>query len=174
MSPRGPRRWSGRLGLLLAVLMGAACRPEQVDRPTVNAWLTCVECSDGELDSLRALAARAPATVDTLRTDLLQGPSAAQRGRLTQQLTTTYQRLAALGAGVPAVVPLPFSQGEFVALYLDKMVAIYRGRAAHALGAIGGVRARAVLDSALQLPTSTFPPDLLARIQFARDSLLGP
>ena len=159
---------------LVGSLAVVGCREPPVDRAVVDAWLTCVECGDGELDSLEAMAVRAPGTVDTLRADLLQGPSALRRARLTQQLETTYQEMAASAVHLPGADSLPLSQSEFVRRYLGNAVATYQGRAAYALGAIGGVPARAALTVALQSPPGTFPPSVLAQIQFARDSLLGP
>lgn len=162
-----------RFGAALIGCLGiTGCQPG-TDRAIVDAWLTCVECYDGELDSLKALATRQPVTVDTLLTDLVQGPSAARRGMLTQQLQTTYQRLEAraLSTGTDT---LTLTQSEFVDLYLGNMVEIYQGQAATGLGEIGGVPGRKALDSALTLPQSSFPPSVLARIKFARDSIIGP
>lgn len=159
---------------LLACLAAPACDRATPDRAVLNAWLTCVECSDGELAAVETLAANVPSTVDTLRAALLQGPSAAQRGRLSQQLQATYQRLADHVAGSPLPDSLPVSQPVYVGRYLGNMVAIYQGRAALALGAIGGTRARQALTDALALPAGSFPPSVRARIQFAYDSLLGP
>jgi len=169
-----------RRGVLLAAslaggLASSACqRSPTTNRPALDAWLTCTECSDGELDSVRAVAARLPGTIDTLREDLLHGPSAARRARLVQQLQTTYQALVTHNANNPTGAPLPFTQVEFVNRYLDGMVAIYQGRAAYALGAIGTMPARQALDSALQFPADSFSPGVLTRIRYARDTLLGP
>lgn len=160
--------------VLLGWVAGAACQREPVDRAVLNAWLTCVECTDGELDSVQALARRAPATVDTLQKDLLQGPSPFQRDQLTVQMQTSYQRLATYNANDPTSDSLGFSQAEFVARYLGNVVMIYQGRAAYGLGAIGGIRARQALDSALQFSPDSFPPNVWAQIHFARDSLIGP
>ena len=159
---------------LLGCLMFDGCRDSGTDRPTVDAWLTCIECIDDELDSLKALAVRRPGTVDTLLTDLVDGPSSARRGMLTQQLQTTYQEMMARLASDPSAGPLTLTQSEFVDLYLGNMVAIYQGRAARGLGEIGGVSATKALDSALSLPASTFDSTVVARIKFARDSIIGP
>ncbi len=168
-----------RRGLQLALslaggLAATACQPPTTDRPVLDAWLTCTECSDGELDSVKAVAARLPGTIDTLREDLLHGPSATRRGRLVQQLQATYQELVTHNANNPTAAPLPFTQVEFVNRYLDGMVAIYQGRAAYALGAIGTTPARQALDSALHFPVDSFSPGVLARIHYARDRLIGP
>jgi hypothetical protein len=159
---------------LLTCLMAAGCQQPPPDRAQLDAWLTCVECVDGELDSLKAQATLHVGTVDTLREDLLHGPSAARRGKLAQQLTATYQLLVAYVASDPNADSLGFSQAQYVDNDLDNMVTIYRGRAARGLGAIGGARARAALDSALQLPQASFPPSVWAQIHYARDSLIGP
>ena len=175
MSYRGKFRG----GILLAATLAGgleltACQPSTTSRPVLDAWLTCIECSDGELDSVKAVAARLPGTIDTLREDLLHGPTAPRRARLVQQLQTTYQELVTHNANDPTAAPLPFTQVEFVNRYLDGMVAIYQGRAAYALGAIGTTPARQALDSALHFPVDSFSPGVLARIHNARDSLIGP
>lgn len=156
---------------LLIVTVASAAGQRPLIRPTVDHWLTCVECTGYELDSLKVLAIRLPATIDTLRADLLSGPSSYRRDRLIRQLEVTWQRMADRVArdtsrGAPA-----FSQSGFVRYYLGNMIEIYQGRAALALGAIGGPPAQAILDSALTLPAGTFPPGVLSRIRFARDSI---
>ncbi len=143
-------------------------------RETLNNWLTCVECTEGELDSVVALASRDPSIVEALRNDLLQGPSTEARARLTAQLEATYRRTQDYVARDSTADSLPFTESAFVERYLGHTVAIYQGRAARALGVIGGRQAREALDRALQLPPNTFPPSVLAQIQFARDSLLQP
>lgn len=160
----------GALGALL--LLG--CTPPGTDRDVLNAWLTCVECVDGELDSVVALAQRMPRTVDTLRRDLLSGFSPPARDRVTRQLAAAYLRMARYVASHPGADSLPFTQIEYVDLYRGKMELIYRGRSARALAKIGGPRARDALDGALGLPATGLPPDLRAQIAYARDSILAP
>jgi hypothetical protein len=167
---------AARLGgaSLLTCLVAAGCQNSNPDRAVLDAWLTCIECTDGELDSLKAQATFHASTIDTLREDLLHGPSATRRARLAQQLTATYQLLAAYVASHPNLDSLAFTQAQFVDLDLENMVTIYQGRAARGLGEIGGTHARAALDSALQLPQASFPPSVWAEIHYARDSLIGP
>ena len=148
--------------ILFLFLAAASCRAATSDRAILDDWFACVECTNGELDSLRNLAAQVPGTVDTLGEALLQGPSTLQRSQLAQQLQASYQLMAHYVADDPSADSLGFSQSEFVDKYLAKMVTIYQERAARGLGEIGGHRARAVLDSALQLPPSSFPPAVWA------------
>ncbi len=139
-------------------------------RSTVDSWLTCVECSDGEMDSLRSLASRLPSVIDTLRLDLFNGPSPARRALLTRQLVVAYARMDSLARRETAP-RLALPQAEFVRRYLGNMLEIYQGRAALGLGAIGGGAARSVLDRALSAPPGTFSPGVLRQIRFARDSI---
>lgn len=172
---RGPgagRRWRWGGVLVVVCALNAACERAGTNRTVLDNWLTCVECIDGELDSVVVLAAQRPATIDSLRDDLLNGPSVPRRARLTQQLTATHQRMTIHVAGSPAANFVSTTQTEFVDRYLGKMVALYQTRAARALAEIGGARAGAALDSALSLPANTFDSAVLARIQFVRDSLL--
>lgn len=167
------RQWLGAvLGLTMVVQTALAQAPVTTSpaRLIIDRWLTCVECSDGELDSLRRLAIRLPTVVDTLHQDLFNGPSPARRANLTRQLDATYARLDSLARREKAE-RLTRSQTEFVQHYLRNMLDIYQGQAARGLGGIGGRRAAAVLDSALSLPRGTFTPVVLRQIRIARDSI---
>jgi hypothetical protein len=172
---RGPRPGGiARLLLLALVAIPAACRHRAVDRAVLDAWLTCVECTEGELASVQALAQNVPPTVDTLRSDLLHGVTGARLDRLRLQLEATYQLLAADRGGGGPRDSLPMSETRFVRQYLDMAVAVYRRRAAIALGAIGGPRARQSLDDALGLPPDNLDGTLREQVLFARRSLVTP
>lgn len=170
---RGTQRSRAAWKLIGSLVLGA-CHPSGTDRDVLDAWHTCVECTDGELDSVKALAARMPETVDSLRIDLLRGLSRPARDRVTRSLFVTYRRMETWVAQQPSADTLPFTQAEFIRRYRDNLEGILRGRAAIALGEIGGRRARRALDEALRLPTDRLTDDLLARIRYARDTLLGP
>jgi len=167
-------RWRREsLAVLATLLLGTTVEAEGQTtdfRPVLDAWLTCVECRAGQLDSVRVWAALRPAVVYALRDDLIGGPSPERRHRLTDQLTSTYQGVAQRAAEAHAGGQV-YSEAQYVRRYLDKLIQIYQGRAALALGAIGGPAARAILDSALTLPARTFSPGVLSRIRFARDSI---
>jgi hypothetical protein len=157
----------------------AALTPQE--RRTVSHLLQCEECSDGELDAVKKLADRKPAVIDTLREQLLRGPSPEARSRLRRQFLQTYREdslfqssspddLAELHS--PAVVE---SSDQFVNHYLGNYVALYRVRAATALARIGGSKARAALDSAmtghLPIPGDTLRRDVLIAIRVARSRI---
>jgi hypothetical protein len=153
---------------LVALLISCASGDE---RRVADAWLTCVECSDGELDSLVARALMHPGVVDTLREDLLHGPAPARRARLVTDLKVTYQGLVASRAGDPGAPPLSLDQATYVSRYLEYLLVIYRSRAAFGLAAIGGSAAGQALDAALMLPPDSLPDEMRRRVQFARDSV---
>lgn len=164
-----------RLALLLIGFGAAGCRSlDSSERKILDTWLGCVECKEGELDSVVALASRKrPATVAALRDDLLAGPSPTRRQAMTGQLDSSYKVLVAVRAPAPAP-PRP----QFVRYYLDNVLGAYRVRAAVALATIGGSDVLPPLDSAaantLRTPGDSLrPPDSLA-VRFARDSIWQP
>ncbi len=141
------------------------------DRAVIDEWLGCVECSDGELDSVASLAARLPAAViDTLRADLFRGPSAARRDNVRQQLQAAYQELDALIA--PAAPPV--TEQQYVERYLENLISLYRIRAGTALARIQGAAAVPRLDSAIQgyveTPGDVLRPDVIDALAAVKDS----
>jgi len=121
--------------LLLAV---AACRPSTAaERRTVQGWLLCEECSDGELDSVIAMGDRA---VPLLR-DALQGPPASRRDNMRQQARAMYEM-------IPDTTVI--SAQRYLDRYAENYVASYQSRAAVALGRIGTRKARTTLAAALR------------------------
>ena len=115
----------GRSVSLVTLVLVAGCslvtrfsRLTSEERDTIDYWLFCEECTDGELDSVLSLASRKPsATTDTLVNDLLQGPSATRRDNLRMQLAKSYSRLADYTGqrGGPSV---PLDQAAYVTLFL--------------------------------------------------------
>ncbi len=110
----------------------------------VSGWLDCEECREGQID---AVMAGGESLVPALEAALLGGPSDAQRDLLTRHLVSNYLSLkdyerehgdAVVSGGLQDYV------GQYAANY-DAQV---RARAAMALAAIGGARARAALESA--------------------------
>lgn len=165
------KAWGLLVGASLLVKPLAAQSPARVLRPILDSWLTCIECEDGELDRVIRLSAGLPGIIDTLRTDLFQGPSGVRRNNLIAQLDSNYRRLVDLHNRDSLIPPPSLPRDQFIHYYLGDLVDIYQGRAALALGAIGGRRARAILDSAISLPPNTFSPHVLRRIRFGRDSI---
>jgi hypothetical protein len=146
-------------------------------RETIDAWLLCQECTDGELDSLVALETLLPgATVDNLSTDLLAGPSSTRRTNIEQQLAGSFAEDSAYDVA-EGVTPT-LSSVDYIQIYRGNYVAVYRSRAAIALGRIGGARAGAALDSAvagqLRQSSDSLRSDVKQDVQFARDSLWTP
>ena len=163
-------KWAGVIGL---AVLAAACPLTPEERATVDTWLLCQECSDGELDSVVALAARkSQVTRDTLIEDLLRGPSPQRRANLQQQLHTTFLEVADYDS--THGVPLPVTEPQFVQQYSDNIVATYKIRAAVAVATVGasvpGVAA--ALDSGTH--DSTFRTDVREAIKFALDSIWRP
>jgi hypothetical protein len=165
-----------RQGLRLAALVALAACPDPVDsdRAVIDAWLGCIECSDGELQAVLDLAAVRPqATSDTLGAALLRGPTPQERSNLQRQFETVYHRLATrLGSG-----NLQVTLAEYVRHYSDNVTAIYRIRAAQALARIPGPAAKQYLDfvqaDSLSTPGDTLRPDVRRAI-FLADSAFNP
>jgi hypothetical protein len=134
----GCRPLTTRLGALLGfVLAVAACaRPTPEERRTVDRWLLCEECVDGELDSVVALGDRAVRILEAA----LRGPSADRRDNMRQQVEAMYRGMR------DTVISFQRYADHFASNY----VASYQSRAAIALGAIGTPHARKILDGALR------------------------
>lgn len=159
-------------GALACAGPGPAAAPfTAADRAVIDEWLGCVECSDGELDSVASLAARLPdATRDTLRADLFRGPSAARRDNMRQQLSAAYHELEPL---MPPAAP-PVTEQQYVAHYFESLISLYRIRAGTALARTEGSAAVPRLDSAIQgyveTPGDVLRPDVIDALAAVRDS----
>lgn len=151
---------------LLVSLVAIGCQPglPVSSSAQVTAWLTCIECVDGELDSLKVLAAQHPWVVDTLISAMLRGPSSNERAHLSAELRASY----------PEGQHLRMDSIVYTQKYTEYAVASYQARAAIALATIGGTVAVQALDSAWAMPPDSFPDYVRYAIQFARDSILGP
>jgi hypothetical protein len=174
-----------RVAVLLAAAM-LACGDQPADvrsrsdpRQLIDAWLMCEECIDGELKAVVALGAdsstRQPA-VESLIGGLLAGPSRRQVANVRQQFMESFQEDSVYATTVLGTAPVTGST-EYIDHYLGNFIAVFRTRAALALARIGGPRATAALDSALQGglrdPDDSLRSDVLASLRFARDSLAG-
>ena len=171
-----PPSIAGIVTLIFAVSAFAQAPLTQTDRRLINAWLLCIECNAGQLDSVAALARRKPvATRDTLTRDLLAGPSAQLLDDVQQQLGENYDVLAAQAASEARVVGV--SRSEYLKRYTASVQSVYRRRAALALARIGGPQARQALTAALDSArrgSPNFDSRLTRAIMFARDSLRVP
>ena len=164
-----------RAVLLALVLATAACRDESAtpaarlaalrtadDRRTVDEWLLCEECIDGELDSVVALGDRAVPMLDSA----LEGPTPERRANMRLQAEAMWR-----GMQDTTVVALQ----RFLDHYDANYVASYQSRAATALDSIGTPEARRILNDALR-SDSIYRPDVrrvLGRSVNARLSLVA-
>lgn len=164
------------------LLLAAACgewasnrtlTPEE--RRTVDAWLVCEDCMDGELDSVLALAARKRrVTLDALTRDLLAGPAPERRNHIERQLAGTYLRIRTYASDHHGAPPA-LDSARFVSLFRDNTVDLYRKRAALALARVDGVAALPVLDSVRDghylPPGDSIRPDVAAAVSRLIDQL---
>lgn len=123
-----------RLTLALTLALTAACGRDE----RVHSWLVCLDCLDGELDSVVVQGA-----VDDLGDALLEGPSAALQTNMRRQFQHDYRQLAEYAAAHPEDSLPVGSESEYVGRLLSNFVATYQARGAYALGRI---RTPAALD----------------------------
>jgi hypothetical protein len=153
MWPRTTERVSA--GALVVALVAAGCAapapppptpvmppPERAAaiRSTVIAWLECEECTEGELE---AVVKQGQVAVPTLAASLRDGPSPARREQLRRHLEESHGRVKDRTRTTAAV---------YVQRYTENFEALYRVRAARALGLIGGPAARQALEDAQRQP----------------------
>jgi hypothetical protein len=134
-------------------------------RRTIVRWLECEECDGGELEAVVELG---PAAIPTLAAVLRQGPSPAARESARLSLEASYAELEAHAAENPRD-SVPVGRDEYVTMFLDNYEALYRIRAATALGAIGGPDAEAALRDAPRGARA----DVSQAVSAALDSLQG-
>jgi hypothetical protein len=161
-----------RIAAGLLSVAGAACSQpaSSANQPPAStsskptplvAWLDCVECGDAQL---AAVAAQKDTVVPELKNILLNGPPPprlqAQRAYLDKRWQTLkdYERLH-------PDQRTPYSEQDYVQLYLQKFVLLNRVRAARALGAIGTPSAKDALAQGQALPG--LPNDLSSAIERA-------
>ena len=131
------------LSLLVIVLLTSACGRSRREHGIVRRWLLCDDCTAGELNAVVGMGGRAVPTLVAA----LAGPSTAKRENVRRQIEESYARLAQF----PSPDPVPLSQSEYVARYLNNYVARYQSRAVEALGGIATAQARSALRDALAL-----------------------
>lgn len=136
--------------LTLVVLVAASVvlmRNDLDPKETVNAWLLCDECSDGELSRVIALDRRA---ISLLTASLNTGPDSQQRANIRTQLRSdaaAVSRLGEMRVGVSAI-----DTNAFFDRYVDNYAQTYRERALLALTVLKDTaRARKAIDSLVAL-----------------------
>jgi hypothetical protein len=136
------------MGVLLAELTINTARAQQEIANTEQAlaiWLRCEYCEHGELE---AVTRQGETMVPSLAAALTEGLSAKAGEGLRKDLEARYDALVQQSKENPNA-PIAVTKEEFVKLYQDNSAAHQRVRAAQALAAIGGQRARAALEAAV-------------------------
>lgn len=159
-------RWTVVAAMLL---IGQSCGGTSVNRrgPTLRQeaqlerWLTCIECSDGERDSLLASAEFSPDVVERLVTTLIGPPDSVAMSNIEQNLAASWALL-----GDTAV-----HAADFADYYRANYVALRRKRAAILLGDLGDSRAIAALDSVLADTSSSYRSDVVQVVREVRTAL---
>lgn len=156
--------------LTFLVIVFAACAPANPaltsgEEAWIHRWLTCNDCLNGELDSVRSIATGKPvATREALRVALFSGPDTVG---LRSRLAASWDRDTAFvrRSGRP---PRPYPLDSSYARTLRRIDRVHRVRAALALGWINTPETDAILDSAGTVVTDSIA---LSFVRFARDSL---
>jgi hypothetical protein len=141
----------------------------------LTAWLTCIECTEGQLDSLVARASTTTASNgamrDTLERAVVVGPTntelAATRTASEQDYVSIQLSLSELGDSAMAQ-----SREEYADSEVGAFIRLYRIRAAVALVRIDRARARAIIASAARAARDLSVRDALIRT--LRDTLRAP
>jgi hypothetical protein len=130
----------------------------------VDGWLTCIDCTDGELDSVLA-AGDVAVTLLALRADsgLAPGMYAMVKARALRV------RLRALGDSMAPGTRLRAQAEEKAEHEAADVALVARARAYHALGQMSTPRATAAFDLAAR-DLGRLPPFLQRAVRTARDS----
>lgn len=112
---------------LVGTLAVTACKLTPKEYATIDRWLLCDDCRNGERDSVKAIGGKAVHTLD----QALIRPSPGRIKNVETQARQTYRALPA-----PSV-----SEAAYVAEQRANYIALYQRRAAVSLGDIGGSRA---------------------------------
>lgn len=162
--------------VLLGALMLGACDDRAAEPPEwvratapdaealVLRWLTCEECTEGELDDLLG---EGPTVVPILGRVLEEGPDSAVLEAHRAHLESRWAALAD-AAAADSERSMPVGEERFLALFTDSFRTLQRTRAAWALGRVGGPDARDALEAAL---ASSPPEAVAAAIRAALDSM---
>ena len=133
-------------------------------RNALVAWFECEECTDDELERVVEYG---EVVVPNLAATLQGGLSPSKREEVRQHLQETYRALAEY-AKEHKGSSLRMSEQEYLDTYLENAEALYRLRAATALGRIGTPAARAALERGLAL--KELRPDVRRGVERAKKS----
>jgi hypothetical protein len=119
--------------------------PESAERARLAlvAWFECEECEEGQL---KAVLEEGDVIVPSLVAALEGGASPASHELLRQALLVRYEEMAAYAQGQGEKVS--FTRKEFINHQLGNLDALYRVRAATALGHVDHPSARTALQAA--------------------------
>lgn len=172
---RGDRaRWrllrSAGLALAIAGMCGLGCsspsrntsnEAEAKLREDLVAWFECEECDAGQLE---AVLSHGEVAVPTLVATLEGGPSPAVRERYRRSLEKSWERIEAYRSAHPGT-KRGIGREDYVNLYLGNFEALYRVRAARALGTI---RSGDALEALRRAEGSTTREDVMRAVRAAR------
>jgi hypothetical protein len=136
----------------VAAQQPASKSPPSTTPGVIETWLECVECQNGELQAVVKLG---QAAVPALARAVVDGPSAAKQQSYEAYLRRVFADLKKREQTRPKSA-VPYTEAEFIKRDMDKLVNLYRVRAARALGEIGGGDAAKALDKALNLPLDQY------------------
>jgi hypothetical protein len=141
--------------LILSIVLATACRLTDEQYRSLDRWLTCDECVDGEREAVRDIGNHA---ISRLNAALI-GPSAQKSAVMDAKFHESFPL-----ARVPGI-----TEQQYVQTLHANYVAMYQKRAAVSLGDIGGSGARQALDDAIAQATSRhYRPDVLRTIKDVR------
>jgi hypothetical protein len=115
-------------------------------RNAVIEWMECEECDGNQLENV---VKQGDIVIGTLAQILENGPSPAKREELREHLAATYEELAQYQTTHPEA-KISFTKEEYINTYLDNYEALYRTRAATALGKFESSRAKDALRKATE------------------------
>jgi hypothetical protein len=116
--------------------------------PAVVAWLDCVECTADQLNAVASLGDRA---VPFFNEVMLRGPSTDRLDSERRHLESAYQAMKDYEREHPNN-RVPFTQQEYIQLYLQKFILLNQMRSVRALAAIATDAAKGALRAARQQP----------------------
>lgn len=158
-----------QVALLVLTLLGVL--PARPPRDVIKPWLACIDCPDGQLDSVKARYLRSgPVVAETLLQHAIHGPVASDSAWVWQALQRTLRRDSTWLVRNPHFGAVPVQPR--VAAYFRAYRNTWRARATIALAVVRDPRACIAADS-ISLPADTVSPMLRAAARMARDSLTG-